>query len=271
MNSRRANYASFILFSSSLIGLPFRTQAAIVIQTPLSPVIETFTSQPAATEWSTTTVGNNFGAASGDIFDIQSADTMVGTVDNPFGSVDVFFAGDVLTLGATPGTVALQSQSRYYSDGFVGTTPTVVAGNLLIAHLTNQTGRTLTELQISYDLGIQNGNVDTVEEVFAGHRVYWSLTGEIESWNPIDNFGYRGVAGNPATQTEVQSLTAPLGAWPTGTEAYILWLDDNSATNPDALYTIDNVSFTGVPEPATGLLVLSAAGVFGGLRRGRTS
>ena len=93
MNSRRANYASFILFSSSLIGLPIRTQAAIVIQTPLSPVIETFTSQPAATEWSTTTVGNNFGAASADIFDNQSADSMVGTVDNPFEFVDVFYAG----------------------------------------------------------------------------------------------------------------------------------------------------------------------------------
>ena len=270
MNSSRTNYRSFILLSS-LIGLPFSIQAAIVIQTPNVPVIETFTSQPAATEWSTTTVGNNFGGGSGDIFDDLSADSMVGTLDNPFGFVDTTFAGDVLTPGATPGTVGLQSQARYYTDGFVGTPPTVVAGSLLMAHLTNETGRTLTALQISYDLGIQNGNVDTAEEAILGHRIYWSLTGEVETWQPLGDFGYRGVLGNPATQTEVQSLTVPVGAWQTGTSAYILWLDDNSALNPDALYTIDNVSFTGVPEPTSGFLLLSAAGVLGWMRRRRSN
>jgi hypothetical protein len=265
MNSRRANYLLLILLSS-MMGLPFRTQAAIVIQTPNTAVIETFTTQPAATEWSTTTVGSNFGASSADIFDDLSADSLVGTPDNPFGSVDTNFVSDVLTPGATPGTVAIQNQSRWYSNGFVSTSPTGVAGGLLMARLTNETGRTLFELVISYELGLQNGSVNTPEEAFAGHRVYWSLTGDLESWNPIGDFGYLGAVGMPATQTQVQSFTAPIAPWPTGTPAYILWLDDNGAANPDALYTIDNVSFTGVPEPASGLLVWSAAGMLGWMR-----
>lgn len=265
MNSRPANYLSLILLSS-LIGLPFRTQAAIVIQTPNTAVLETFTTQPAPTEWSTTTVGINFGAGSGDIFDDLSADSLVGTRDNPFGTVDTTFVSDVLTPGATPGTVAIQNQSRWYSDGFVSTSPTGVAGGLLMARLLNETGGTLFELLISYDLGLQNGSVDTPEDSFPGHRVYWSLTGELGSWNEIGNFGYRGVVGMPANQTEVQSFTAPISPWPTGTPAYVLWLDDNSVLNPDALYTIDNVSFKGIPEPASGLLLWSAAGMLGWMR-----
>ena len=59
------------------------------------------------------------------------------------------------------------------------------------------------------------------------------------------------------------------GGKQSGTSAYVLWLDDNSVTNPDALYTIDNVSFTGVPEPTSGFLLLSAAGVLGWMRRRR--
>jgi hypothetical protein len=56
MNSRLPNYLSLILLSSGLIGLPFQTDAAIVIQTTNVAVLEDFTIQPAATEWSTTTV-----------------------------------------------------------------------------------------------------------------------------------------------------------------------------------------------------------------------
>src|SRR3954462_3423230 len=105
MNSRRAN--SFIILSS-IVALTAHSRAAIVIQTPGTPILETFTTQPAQTEWSTTTVGNNFGAGSGDIFDDMSADSLVGTIDNPFGSVDTTFVSDVVTPGATPGTVAIQ-------------------------------------------------------------------------------------------------------------------------------------------------------------------
>jgi hypothetical protein len=267
MNLRRAN--SLILLSG-IVALTAHSQAAIVIQTPDIPVIESFTTQPAATEWSTTTVGNNFGSASADIFDDISADSLVGTTDNPFGFVDTTFVSDVLTPGASPGTVAIQNQPRWYSDGFVSTSPTAVAGGLLMARLMNNTGRTLFGLAISYDLGLQNGSVDTPEDAFPGQRVYWSFTGDVESWNPIGDFGYRGAVGMPATQTQVQSFTAPISPWPNGTPAYVLWLDDNSVANPDALYTIDNVSFTGIPEPSSGLLVWSVAGMLGWMRRRKT-
>jgi hypothetical protein len=135
--------------------------------------------------------GNNFGAGSGDIFDDFSADSLVGTPDNPFGVVDTTFAGDVSPAQHITGRNSESRRAGMTAD-FVGTPPTVVAGSLLVAHLLNNTGRTLFEILVSYDLGIQNGNVTTAEEAFAGHRVYWSLTGELGSWNPIGDFGYRG-------------------------------------------------------------------------------
>jgi hypothetical protein len=265
MSSRHATSLALILLSG-IAGIS-PTDAAIVIQTPNVAVLETFAVQPPSSNWSTTTVGNNFGSGSGDIFDDSSADALVGTPATMSGNVDTVFAGDVLQQSTVP--VTIQSQSRWYTDGFVGTPPTVNAANLLLATLMNSTGRTLFSLAISYDLGIQNNTVDTVEEAFAGHRVYWSLTGALQSWNPIGDFGYRGSAATPPTTPQSQSFTVPLGSWPTGTNAYVLWVDDNSATNPDALYTIDNVRFTGIPEASSASLILGATGLLGLIRRRR--
>jgi hypothetical protein len=156
---------------------------------------------------------------------------MVGTVDNPFGFVDVFYAWDVLTPGVTTGTVAIQNQSRYHSDGFVSTSPTGWRRTSDCASYESNWPHLIriTDLVRSRNPKRKHrytgGWICRTPHLLESH-------GEIESWNPIDNSGYRGVGGSPATQTQVQSLTAPVGAWPTGTSAYILWLDD-SVTNPE--------------------------------------
>lgn len=140
-----------------------------------------------------------------------------------------------------------------------------------MATLTNNTGSAIASLSIEYLLGIQNGNVMTPEAEIVGRRIYWSLTGLQDSWNPIGDFGFRGTLLGAASQTQSYSVTAPVTTWAAGANAYILWLDDNAVTNPDGLYLIDDVAFTPTPvpapEPTAGLLAMGAAGVFGFVRR----
>lgn len=228
-------------------------------------VTETFTTLPPATSWSTPAAV--FGISGATIADDVTADGRVGTPTFPTGIVTSDSMSAQLGTAATAGTVAVGQQPLWYSSGFISTTPTGNDGCLLMATLTNNTGSTITSLSIGYDLGLQNGNVTTPESAFAGHRVYWSLTGTLNSWNSIGDFGYRGTAGGVAAQTQAYNMTAPVAAWAAGTNAYILWLDDNSIVNPEGNYTLDNVAFTPAPEPTAGLLALGAFGMFGFARR----
>ena len=228
-------------------------------------VTETFTTLPSATSWSTPAA--IFGTSGATITGNDTADALVGTPTFPTGIVTSDSISEQLVTGFTAGTVSVATQPRWYSSGFVSTATTGNGGCLLLATLTNNTGSTITSLSIGYDLGLQNGNVLTPESEIAGHRVYWSLNGDANTWNPIGDFGYRGTILGVPVQTQAYTMTAPVAAWAAGTNAYILWLDDNALTNPDGLYTLDNVSFTPAPEPAAGLLALSAFGVFGFARR----
>ena len=171
---------------------------------------ETFTALPAATSWSTPAA--NFGVDGNTITGDATADSLVGTPASPSGAVTAASTATQLLAGAAAGTVATAGQARHYSNGFVGTPPTGNGGNLLMATLTNNTGGPILSLSIAYDLGIQNNNVapaaGTLEAEIPGHRVYWSLTGLANSWNPIGDFGFRatGVAADPATRTQGFSM-----------------------------------------------------------------
>ncbi len=210
-------------------------------------VTETFSTQPPANNWSTTT--GLFGSSSGSITNSATADALVGTPSAPSGTVTNTLLNSQL-ISIAGGTAITANQSRYYDSGFIGTTPTGVDATLTMVTLTNGTGINLASLSISYDLASQNV---PVEGEIAGHRVYWSLTGNTNSWNPIGDFGTTGTV----------AFDAPVGTWAAGTDAYVLWLDDNSIPNADGLYTIDNVRFTAVPEPSACLLAMGALGMFG--------
>lgn len=227
-------------------------------------VTETFTTLPPASSWSTFSLTG----AGANISNNATADTRIQAITS--GTI----SGQ---LGTGAGAVALAATSLWYSGGFVATPPTGTDGSVLLVTLTNNTGSPITSLRINYDLGLQNGNVVTAEAEFAGHRVYWSLTGAVNSWNPIasqdatnaNNWGYRGTAGGATVQSQPFSLTAPVATWAAGTNAFVLWLDDNAAVGTDGFYTLDNIAFTPtvVPEPTAGLLALGACGVFGLVRR----
>lgn len=215
----------------------------------IGTVTETFNTQPPASNWSTTT--GLFGSNAANITNDATADALVGTPAAPTGSVTRLLL-DAQLISVAGGTVTTANQSRYYSDGFIGTTPTGTDANLTMVTLTNNTGSNLATLSISYDLASQNAATQ-VESNLIGHRVYWSLTGNANTWNPLGNFATLGTV----------NFDVPFAAWANNTDAYVLWLDDNSEQNPDGLYTLDNVRFTAVPEPSAGLLALGLGGVLG--------
>ncbi len=235
---------------------------------------ETFTAAPPATSWSTTTgVAGVFGTSAATITNDLTADGRVGTPANATGVVTAAFLSTQLVAATTSGTVVVAATAQYHSTGFVGTAPTGTDGSLLMATLTNNTGAPIVSLSIAYDLGIQNNNVPQATglqlEEIPGHRVYWSLTGLANSWNPVGDFGFRatGVTTDPALRTQGFTMVAPVANWANGTNAFIVWLDDNATNNPDGTYFLDNIAFTPAPEPTAGVLALGASGVFGLARR----
>ena len=205
-------------------------------------VTETFTAQPSAANWSTT--AGLFGSGSNSILDNASADALVAPVTRAL--------LDTQLTAVAGGTAITANQSRWYDSGFIGTAPTGVDATLTMVTLTNGTGSTRSTFSVSYDLASQNSTAQNDPEI-PGHRVYWSLTGNANSWNPIGNFGTLGTV----------NFNVPVANWAANTDAYLLWLDDNGVPNPDGLYTIDNVRFTAVPEPSAYLLGLGALGVLG--------
>lgn len=220
-------------------------------------VTETFSVLPPATNWSTTT--GLFGSNAANITNSATADALVGTPSSPTGTVTNGLLNAQLTSVAG-GTITTANQPRYYDAGFIGTTPTGTDANLLMVTLTNGTGVNLASFDISYDLASQNAATQ-VDSDIAGHRVYWSLSGNANSWNPIGNFSTLGTV----------NFSVPVGTWLVNTNAHVLWLDDNSLANPDGLYSIDNVSFTAVPEPATCWLAMGALGLIGFKRHRKAS
>src|SRR5262249_42162637 len=125
----------------------------------------------------------------------------------------------------------------------IETVPTGVAYVSLLATLQNDTGADQSVLTVTYDLGEYNADGTTVLEDIPGHRFFYSLTGEPNSWVLISELSSGGAPG---------TLTAAvdLGLWPNGSRLYLLWIDDNAlsdrnnANTEEGGYTIDNVSFT---------------------------
>ena len=205
------------------------------------PFVETFASSPAAASWSRSDA--LFGSSSATITSTLS------TADNRVNGVvgtGVTISNTLTGLSAGGAAVVASNFIDYYGAiGAVGGGATGVDGTVLMARLSNNTGTPITSMSLGWDLTLNNNSIVTVEDAFAGHRVYWSLNGT--SWTAVGNFGFvTPTAGQPATATVAQSTTIPFGVWAVGAPAYVIWLDDNSVGNPDGLYTLDNVSFNTV-------------------------
>jgi hypothetical protein len=150
-------------------------------------------------------------------------------------------------------------------DRALTTSPTGVAGAVLELLLTNNTGRDLTSLSISYDIrrftvgagANDTGNGPGADEL-PGYWLFYSLDGgstytNVSDLNPDINSvpNTVGVTHMPMDVTGMPTYLIDLSSSPltAGATINFCWVDDNGiASSPDQIIGLDNVVIT-VPAP----------------------
>src|SRR5438093_472288 len=117
-------------------------------------------------------------------------------------------------------------QSRPTTDG-------TNAAQVLVAFLQNDSGANTTNLSISYKFDVQSAATGELP----GFYVYYSLTGEPNSWIPIPE-----LSGSETPGFVFANVTLT-GTWAAGARLYVLWADDNANGVTDPSYTIDDLFF----------------------------
>jgi hypothetical protein len=119
---------------------------------------------------------------------------------------------------------------------------------VLMGKFVNNTGTNATQIALSYLFTIAAGGVP--EESGKGTRVYFSLTGQANSWTNVPGLNTTASADGSSTPSASVSLN-----WINGGSLFVLWLDDNAAGGgTDAANQIDNFSLrvtAGTPNSAT--------------------
>jgi hypothetical protein len=214
-----------LVAATLVISTPMAARAAISVGPGGAGPLD-FPERPAETEWSTLAVGTSAGTYT----TISALDAAVRTLT----------AASIITpLGMSP-TVppSPNSIARWNSTLLrLQTRPTVTDYTVLMATLQNDTGGDVSALTITYNLGVEMAAGSTAVEDIPGHRAFFSLTGEADSWQPIPEFS-TGTAGPLLGILN-------LGTWPAGGLLYIIWADDNgpssnTAPNEEGAYTIDD-------------------------------
>ena len=135
---------------------------------------------------------------------------------------------------------------------FLESRPGDIAYAILLLTVRNDSGTDRSSVSVGYDFGIDLTPATTESEDpgLAGHRVYYSSTGQPGSWVHIPELdGGGATAGSKYAPIE---LATP---WEVGANIYFLWADDNSAAggfstfgNIEGPYYIDNI-FIGHVDP----------------------
>jgi hypothetical protein len=198
----------------------------------------TFNTLPAVTDWSTLSVAGG----AGDITDAGALDTAV--INNTTAATITTTLGSSGTQPPSQNAVA-----RWNSAGFyLQTRPTGNSYQILMATVQNNTGSGQPRLVITYDWN-QRNNIPVNESV-AGHRVYYSMTGEAGSWVLIPELS---TFDNSSSAQKLSADIALPTTWANGANVYVIWVDDNGpggTTDPmEGAYTIDNVEFSTMAVP----------------------
>ena len=183
-----------------------------------------FALQPAANEWSSTSIAGGAGDSTSpatldaDAQTLAASGITAATVANGTDPAD-------FNALATWGSTGLYLQLR----------STGVRSTFLMATLTNGLGGNASSVAISFDY---NRTAAAVEEV-DGLRVFYSLTGAVNSWTLLPSL---------FTITPGRLSTNIVANWPANAPLYILFADDNGSGSPDTAYQIDNFSATATPD-----------------------
>jgi hypothetical protein len=121
-------------------------------------------------------------------------------------------------------------QSRPTTDG-------TNAAQVLVAFLQNNSGGASTTLALSYRFDVQTPAAGHLP----GFYVYYSLTGQPNTWVPIPE-----LSGSETPGFVFANVTLT-GNWAAGAPLYVLWADDNADGVTDPSYTIDDLFFSAQP------------------------
>jgi hypothetical protein len=132
-----------------------------------------------------------------------------------------------LQATTAPGTAAL---ARWVSTGqYLVTRPAGVGYTVLLAHIQNNSGQNWSQVSMEYTLAVENGAIEQIP----GHLVYYSLTGEANSWQFIPELSTNST---PGWRGALLNFPRP---WTPGNMLYVMWVDDNGSPTDEAL-EIDN-------------------------------
>ena len=177
-------------------------------------------------------------------------------------NINGYNAEAVKSSGALAGT----------SDRVLATSPTGVTGNAIQLTLTNNTGTSLTGLNLSYDIDrLTSISSSSNYEELPGYWLFYSLDGS--SWTNAGSFdstattvpnGSKGFSTTSGTLSFASAVAA-------GSTFELRWVDDNGVpTSPDQIIGLNNVNIAPVPLPAALPLLLAGLGGLGMIgRRGR--
>ena len=191
-----------------------------------------------------------FGGTGASFADFGQVDAAVANLAAAVFTPD-FVLGTSVTMPPSPfayafrhNTTGLFLQSRSTTMGAAGS-PTAAA-IVMMATLQNDSGSDQSGIVASYDLGV----TDLVAGELPGHRVYFSLSGEAGSWQPILELSGIEAAGP-------LSATLNLGSWPSGSQMFLLWFDDNANGVTDPGYSIDNFTIALGSGPKVPITIVS--------------
>lgn len=201
-----------------------------------------FDTQPPASDWTT------FSRAGG------ATDSYEMDVDV---NANLTAAGVTAQVGVDSGNpAAANAHAAWSSSGrYLQLRPTGNRYTVLMGRFINATGTNATQVTFAYQLTITGGGV--AEEAGRGTRVYYSLSGQANSWVNIPSLN------TTANEMAATVVTASLNlTWTNGAMLYLLWADDNASGNPtDSAYQMDNFSLqvtAGLPESTNLLCALTA-------------
>jgi Bacterial Ig domain len=206
----------FMVLGASL-ALSLTSQAQISVpDAGVGPL--TFDATPPATEWATFSIAG----AGGTLVNETQLDAAVAALTQ---------GGITAALGTSatepPSGNALFRRHTVRNSIFSRTTGN--NASVLKASLQNGSANAKSGVRVSYDLA----QTDAIAEQILGHRVYYSIDGSANSWQPVGTFSTVG-----ATTFDVN-----VGSWPASSSLYLLWVDDNADPGTDGAFLIDNVRF----------------------------
>ncbi|MEK0447786.1 MAG: hypothetical protein RL088_54 [Verrucomicrobiota bacterium] len=181
----------------------------------------TFDTAPGVADWATLAAG--LGAAGAGTFTTSAG------IDAAVAGLNQASITEALpTSGTNPPST--NASARFNTSLLaLQTRPTTVGATLLLGKLSNGTGQSFTDITIGYTLAGFNATAEEVNGLLA----YFSLNGT--TWAPLPSLG----GGTPG----VLSQNIATAGWAPGTNAYLLFVDDNGSPT-DGSYTLDNMTFT---------------------------